>query len=139
MIDRIDSRTQLIEFIISHSSRRAIARACHRGTVTVLGGFHQIPPGTEPGWIIIVISEYGRTWYLAVIAGEQNYRIRELKEIDWSTYIGRSDRGFYSIFDGDNPKRAALARDRVLEKTGQKFRQPKSASNPASYKRPADP
>jgi len=113
-MDRIDTRAELINYIHDHIPQRAIKRACHNGTVKVLGGFSSISPSTRPGWIVAVTSIYDRTWLVAVTSDDHNHVFRTwtVEWIPWKYYIGRVDRGEYSIYDGDNPGQACLARER---------------------------
>ncbi len=114
MTDRIETRTQLVEFISQSGLSYAITRACSRGAVKVLGGFSQVLPGTSflPGWIVAITSVFGRTWYIAVYPGPDaiHFKASEIKTFDWCYYLGVTDRGTYSIYDGDSPIVACLAR-----------------------------
>ena len=113
-MNRIETRTQLIEFICKNVGQRVIARACHEGKVVVAGGFERISPSLLPGWITVITSKTGRVWIIAVLTDDfqQQYRATVVKEIPWGYYAGRSGRAGYSIYDGDMPDQAELARDR---------------------------
>lgn len=112
-MQRINTRTELISFICQNIRQSAIVRACHNGTVKVLGGFAMVPPSTRPGWIIAVTSASGRTWFVAVTSDDHRHVFKAwiVKSIPWQYYVGRVNRGEYSIYDGDNPGQACLARD----------------------------
>ena len=114
-MQRINIRTELIYFIREDISRSAISRACLNGTVQVVGGFSQIHPLPNPGWIVSITSIHGRTWLVAVTADDHNHIFHAwvTESIPWKNYVGIPDRGFYSIYDGDNPKQACLARERT--------------------------
>ena len=105
-MDRIETRTQLIEYICEHINRPAIRRACHEGKVFVAGGFSQIPPSLKPGWIAVVTSRFGRIWNIAVTPNEEKrvFDVWEVKTkiIPWQNYIGKAD-AECSIYGGDNP------------------------------------
>lgn len=111
-MDRIETRTQLINFICNNILQRAISRACHNGIVQILGGFNTIPPSSKPGWIISVTSVFGRTWHIAVTSDDHNhiFKVWLVETVPWQYYIGKVDRSKYSIYDGDNPQQAELAR-----------------------------
>ena len=113
-MQRIETRTQLINFICENISRRAIVRACHHseGLVQVMGGFSQIPPSPEPGWIVSITSVHGRTWLVAVTSDDHRHVFKSwiVKKIPWEYYIGKIGQE-YSIYNGDNPEQACLARD----------------------------
>ena len=121
-MDRIDTRTQLINFICQHESS-SVKRACHAGgTVKVLGGFSQVPPGTGPGWIVRITSVHGRTWFIAVSPHESRptFNVRRLcltGGIPWRFYVGQSPAkraaggNVYSIYNGDDPDKAWLFKE----------------------------
>jgi len=112
-MQRIETRTQLINFICENISQRAIVRACHNGIVQVLGGFKLIPPSRRPGWIVAITSVYGKVWLVAVTSDDHNHVFRTwlVEKIPWSYYVGRIDREEYSIYNGDDPQQACLSRD----------------------------
>lgn len=112
-MDHLNTRTDLVNFIHKYAPFAAIRRACYTGTVNVLGGFSIVPPGTEPGWITIITSVYGRTWFVVVgphPAGLPMYVIRTVKRIPWRYWVG-DHRANNPIFNGDNPDRARLLRE----------------------------
>lgn len=113
-MDRIDTRTELVNYVRDNIPQRAIQRACHNGVVRVLGGFSLISPSTRPGWIISVTSVHGKTWFVAVTSDDHHHVFRTwvVESIPWQFYIGRADRGEYSIYDGDTPEQACRARER---------------------------
>jgi len=113
-VQRLESRTQLVNFICENIAQNAIVRACHNGTVKVLGGFSIIPPGTAPGWIVAITSVHGRTWMVAVTSDDHRHIFHAwiANRIPWKYYVGRADRGEYSIYDGDNPVRTCLAKEK---------------------------
>lgn len=113
-MQRIQTRTELINFICDNITQRAIVRACHNGKIQVLGGFSKIPPSRRPGWIVSVTSVYGRTWLVVVMSDDHRHIFRTgiVDSIPWEYYVGRTDRGEYSIYDGDNPRQACLARNK---------------------------
>jgi len=114
LMERIDTRTQLIKYIHNNAPRPAIKTACYRGSVEVLGGFRNIPPSTRSGWIVVITSEFGRVWYVAVMEETgAGWKVGVIKNIPWRNYIGVKNRGFPSIHDGDNPMKACAAKERA--------------------------
>ena len=111
-MQRIQTRTQLINFICRTIRQRSIVRACHEGEVRVLGGFIRIHPSTRPGWVVQVTSRFGHSWLVAVTSYDHQHIVKTwlTRDIPWQYYTGRTDRGKYSIYDGDDPKQADLAR-----------------------------
>ncbi len=113
-MQRIETRTQLIRFICESIGQYAIARACHNGTVLVAGGFKPLSPSPAPGWIVSVTSVHGRTWLVAVTADDHRHVFRTwlLERIPWVDYVGVGGEA-YSIYNGDNPEQACIARERA--------------------------
>jgi len=111
-MQRIETRTQLVNFICRAIPLHAIGRAACVGTVQVMGGFSRVPPLPKPGWVVSFTSIHGRTWIVAVIPDEQHhiFKAHIIETIPWEYYIGRSDQEEYSIYNGDNPQQAYLAR-----------------------------
>ncbi len=114
----------MIAYICDHAPQSAIARACHTGTVQVLGGFSCVPPGTRPGFIVAVTSVHERTWLIAVTTDDHKhiFHVWVVESVPWEYYVGRDGPcdGEYSIYDGDNPERAKQAKENTcgeVEKT----------------------
>ncbi len=113
-MERIETRVQLINYIYDHISQNAIARACHTGTVQVLGGFSCVPPGTRPGFIVSITSIHERTWLIAVTTDDHKhiFHVWVVESIPWEYYMCPSRaqqlKG-YSIYFGDNPDQARIA------------------------------
>ena len=126
-MDRIQTRTELIEYICDHTSQNAIRRACgHAGKVQVLGGFSRIPPGTRPGFIVAVTSVHGRTWNVAVTSDDHKhiFHVWVVESIPWEYFVGNSDTmREYSIYNGDDPLQACMARDNARQAWADKFRE----------------
>lgn len=110
-MQRIETRTQLIEHIVQHAPMGSISRACHETEVKVLGGFSKIPPSTRPGWIVIVTSRFERVWIVAVQPNEDTckFEVREIERIPWESYVGIEGQIGYSIYSGDDPLSASVA------------------------------
>ena len=114
-MQRIETRTQLIQFIEDSIVRYAISRACHDrpDRVQVLGGFHGIRPTCAPGWIVSVTSKHGRTWLVAVTTDDHNHVFRAgiITEVPWMHYAGNPWGSEYSIYNGDNPVQSWKAKE----------------------------
>ena len=118
-MQRIETRVQLINFVCENISRRAISRACHSGTVQVMGGFSHVLPSQRPGWIVSVTSVHGRTWLVAVTAHDHQHVFHAwvVEKIPWEYYVGTLGRETYSIYNGDHPEQAYIAWTRANDKT----------------------
>ena len=123
-MERIETRTQLINYIRDHVSQSAIARACHTGTVQVLGGFSCIPPGTRPGFIVSITSIHERTWLIAVTSDDHKhiFHVWIVESVPWRYYIGKPYKEKYSIYDGDNPAGSFIARGNDMEEDDGKIK-----------------
>ena len=125
-MQHIETRTQLIEHIMDYAPVGGISRACHEGEVNVLGGFRVIPPGTRPGWIVVVTSRFEQVWIVAVQPNEdtRKFEVREIKRVPWESYVGIEEQVGYSIYNGDNLLSASvacrMARERYNDRTRNK-------------------
>ena len=73
---RPQTRHSLLEFVSTETPSLALKRALSLGKVTFLGGFTRIPPGTNPGWIFEVVSEYDKRSIIAIVAQESTRQLR---------------------------------------------------------------
>lgn len=75
----------------------------------MLGGFHQVPPSTRPGWIVQVTSRFRHTWYVVVtpVAETHETRVWLTEEVPWDQWAGQIGRAS-NIYDGDDPQAALL-------------------------------
>jgi hypothetical protein len=101
---------------MANTPRRDIARFISDGVVEVLGGFDQIPPSTNPGWILHVISKNKKEYNIAVTMDEKNrwLTVWIACEIPWEEYNGKPNRGFWCIYDGDKPLEYLLKKVRAI-------------------------
>lgn len=100
------SRAHIILWLEKNCPRKAITRALYEGEVEFMGGFSPVPPTSHPGWVLRVTSAHGRTWYTAVVAYQNRYGIRILKDIPWDKWVGENSWGDAfrpHLFSGDNP------------------------------------
>lgn len=112
-MQRIDTRTQLINAIRNGIGMSAVSRACVTGTVEVLGGFSRIPPMPLPGWVVMITSIHGQTWLIAVTPDDHRHVFNTglIESAPWRYYVGRD--GGCSIYDGDDPEQACIAREQA--------------------------
>ena len=96
------SKDHLLMWLENNCPRKGIVRALRDGTAEHLGGFSTIPPTSQPGWIVRVTSVHDREYIVAVIAYQNRYGIRVLKEVPWVYWDGGRD-GDASFINGDNP------------------------------------
>ena len=97
------SKTHIILWLEQNCSRMAIVRALYEGQVEFFGGFNPIPPTTHPGWIARVTSAHNRIWYVAVIAYQNRYGIRVLRDVPWGFWAGSVAKNRSALINGDHP------------------------------------
>lgn len=79
-------------------------RSLYEGEVEFFGGFSKILPTSWPGWILRTRSIYGKVRYIAIIAYQNRYGIRVLKDIPWNLWIGsHSNPPGTCLYSGDHP------------------------------------
>jgi hypothetical protein len=107
----------IIQWLSKQPLRRCVLRALENGKVELLGGFKSIPPGSDPGFIVLVNSYPrngcpGGRWVVAVVCRQNtNVYARVIPNIPWDQWDGKIDRK--TIYDGDNPSAYAKERDRA--------------------------
>lgn len=108
---RFRTRHDLISYIANNAPRRAIERAIVEGSVRVLGGFHMVPPNTDPGWIASVMSKHKKVWHVVVSVDEirHRYRVWIVDEVPWAEWAGEEGRN-HPVYDGDDPRKFTLLR-----------------------------
>ena len=99
------SRTHIILWLEKTCPRPAIVRALYEGVVEFYGGFNPIPPTTHPGWIIRTTSAHGKTRYVAILAYQNHYGIRILRDVYWGNWVGTFPQGSFrdQLYSGDDP------------------------------------
>lgn len=105
-------RSDFILWVAEHAPRPSVSRSILAGDVEVLGGYTQIPPSTNPGWIIKTTSRHGKEYIIAVTLKERVLHVRLIKKIPWEHYNGKLNRGMYCIYDGDEPRKYLLEKVR---------------------------
>jgi len=102
------SRLHIVSWLEKTCPRKAIVRALSEGQVEFFGGFNPVPPTEYPGWIIRVTSVYDKTWYVAVIAYQNKYGIRILRDVSWGNWVGtvfwNNSEFRTQMFSGDHPE-----------------------------------
>lgn len=98
------TRSDLILWIDANCKHRSICRSLWNGRVELLGGFTQIPPGTDPGWVVRVTTPNNKVWIVAVVQNHINGNLASwvLDEIPWKYYAGKKH-GDKSLYNGDFP------------------------------------
>lgn len=109
-------RSDFILWVMANTPRRDIARFISDGVVEVLGGFDQIPPSTNPGWMLRVTSKNKKEYNIAVTMDEKNrwLTVWIATDIPWAYYNGKLDRGTWFIYDGDKPFEYLLKKVRAI-------------------------
>jgi len=107
-------RSDFILWVAEHAPRPSISQSILDGNVEVLGGYTQIPPSINPGWIIRTISYHKKTYNIAVTLDKVKRILHTwlVDEIPWEFYNGKIKRGFYCIYDGDEPRKYLLQKVR---------------------------
>lgn len=90
---RLHTRDDLLDFVSTQVSRRAITRALAEGSVEVLGGFKRVPPTGLPGWCLRAKSPITDEWYELGVTVDQGgvHRVWNLKPnggIPWKDWVG---------------------------------------------------
>lgn len=97
------NRNHILSWLEKNCSRKAIVRILNsEGEIEFLGGFNPIPPTSHPGWMVQMTSIYGKLWYVAVIAYQNRYGIRILKEVPWENWAGNGADA-PGLINGDHP------------------------------------
>lgn len=102
-MQHFQNRTHLILWLENNCPRPAIVRALYEGQVEFFGGFDPVFPTEYPGWILRTTSAHGKVWYIAVLAYQNRYGIRILKDVFWGSWVGDSEGQPGSLYDGDDP------------------------------------
>ena len=120
------TRTDIIQYARAHINSRACEQAFGH-EVELLGGFDPVVPSKFPGWIMRVVSRFGRTWHIAVTIDDHappRYRVWFVDEVPWATWRGKIRTPPSPIYDGDHPKRYLLLQqleDANADRTGPRF------------------
>lgn len=100
------TREDLIEYLVAHSPRPAISRAIAEGRpIELLGGFSHIPPSNMPGWIIRIISRFGKKFYAALRVHKiwkHELFVELLEHVPWNYWDG--DKSENELYKGDRPE-----------------------------------
>ncbi len=113
---RFRDKNELIEHIRSHSPRRAIVRAIdHAATVTLYGGFTQVPPSKYGGWVLTVQSQWGMLWHVAILTGPEQLEghVMVINEIPWDKWRGDDAKSEVAI--GEVPAFCVKQKERMLD------------------------
>lgn len=101
----IRTRNELIEFIEDNAPTKAILRAVLNYNEN-LGGFIRSGVSNSKGWIVTVLSKFGRQWLLAIHplkSGISGYKIWILfGEVPWKYWEG--DKSENPLYQGDYPE-----------------------------------
>lgn len=104
MLHRVRDRSELLLLAMDMAPSRACNRAMRAGHVEFLGGFTQLPPYSNAGWLCRVRSKHGRIWLLAILVDEIKHTLesRLLEEIPWKYWAG-DGHAERTLYGGDNP------------------------------------
>lgn len=115
-------RSDFILWVGTNTSRKDISRHINDGTVEVLGGFDRIHPSHHPGWMLRVLSKNKTEYNVAITMDEKKrwLNVWVASKIPWDAYNGKIDRGFWCLYDGDNPKHYLLQKVRAIREKRRK-------------------
>ncbi len=91
-----------MEWLENNAPRKAIEYAMVDGTIELLGAFSCIADGSNPGWIVKVISKRGLSWNIVITVNtfRHKYFVYTVKKIPWKYYMG----GNRPLYAGDKPE-----------------------------------
>lgn len=95
----IRTRDDLLSWLDEHAPSASFRRALQEGQIQNLGFFEQVPRSSHKGWIIKVITRFGKMLYVAVIQDRHTFRYRcyELENLFGAIYKG----GTTILYKGD--------------------------------------
>jgi len=113
-------RSEFILWIEQNSPRKDIVRFLNDGGIDILGGFSCIPPSINPGWIIRTTSKNNQVYNVAITLDTKRHwlHIWVVGRVPWENYIGKTKRGAWSVYDGDNPEHSQLQKARSIRNEG---------------------
>lgn len=102
----IRNRNDLFKIIEANPPTPAIGQAMVTGGVELLGGFIPVSPSKRSGWVIIVTSERGTVWNVAITLTAIRHTVRAwiVQRIPWEHWVGKIGRK-PGIYDGDHPEK----------------------------------
>lgn len=100
----LHTRQQLITWLEHNITDPILSDALEWGRIINLGGFDPLPTSKNPGWIMKLVSRYGRTFYLAVAVDKKSWELYwfRLKEVDWTNWVGENATN--KLYRGDEKK-----------------------------------
>ena len=118
MPKKINSREQLLSYIVKHIVFVYIKRAICDGPVENLGAFFPgvLLPHTHKGWIVKVTTQTKRIIYVNVMLDEGNMRycLSVSEEIQWQDWQGDQYDHDNKLYTGDNPEIYSIAKEQEL-------------------------
>jgi hypothetical protein len=100
MPDHLRDRADLIALVARAAPVPAARRAYMTGRIEVLGGFSKFPPGTSPGWGLVVTTKHGQVYRLAVVVRPKLvYAVHLLTTIPWAFWVKNAP-----VWGGDYPE-----------------------------------
>lgn len=117
---KLRTRDDVIDYIIDKCPDRAITRALKEGKVEFLGGFRQVPPATDPGWIVRGTLLSGRRVHAVVIAynSTARYGIRRVRRVPWEMWWG--DASGLAFYRGDFPDKYKHLKEETVKRNAEK-------------------
>lgn len=100
---KFQNKTHLILWLENNCPRPAVVRSLYEGDVEFFGGFNPVYPTGYPGWILRTTSAHDKIRYIAILAYQNKYGIRILKDIHWGNWIGSTAKNRSALMNGDHP------------------------------------
>lgn len=103
---RFQNKIHLVLWLENNCPRPAIVRSLREGNTEFFGGFNPVFPTGCPGWILRTTSAYGKVRYIAILAYQNKYGIRILRDVPWDKWVGTRPWGEFRarLHSGDNPE-----------------------------------
>ena len=115
---RFQNKTHLILWLENNCPRPAIVRSLYEGNVEFFGGFDPVFPTKWPGWILRTTSAHGKVRYIAILAYQNKYGIRILRDVPWGFWVGTRPWGEFRarLHSGDCPEEYLKLREAFNER-----------------------
>lgn len=105
MKPEMHSRSHFLRWLDNNIPRQYLAakRALVNGA-ELLGGFYEIPPSPNPGWIVKTTSSHGKVFLIAITVAKNIVKpsIWMTSSVPWKFWAG--DQAKNTVYVGDNPE-----------------------------------
>jgi len=110
-------RKHLLQWLTKNCARKVVVRAMDEGAVEHLGSFTALGPNGDPGWIVKVISNSQKVWFVEIVSSVHSRRFgifipKDDWRIPWECWNGCPAGVGNSLYNGDDPYEYARLRDK---------------------------